>query len=705
VEAHRLDPTDDLVTLDLVGVDLVVGEAGEARTLVDSLPPSPAQRTADARVSEAEGRFARALERLPAGAEPALRRRLEVRLAIERAHSSQDLQRAARLADGDPELMGFVGTAWSEAGQPERAVGTLQSAVAASPTPALRLRLAAALLRAGRDAEFVPVAARLDDEPLDARQREDLDRLRIGYTVRRADALREQGEPDQAWAALAPALRDHPRDPALLAALGRLFQGAGAYVEARDAYAQALAERPDDLAAREGAVFTALAADEPDHAGALVTEGLRRHADDPAMQLLAGRYYAQLDEDDRALDALRRARDLVRPSADAPLALRAAQLFPGDGRDPSLPARIDREIDAVRRRHAVDVSGETAVRRRDGESGFGAVNALSAPLRVLVPLGLASQLAFTAEPILLDAETLALDDPDVAARFGALGTRADARRAAADQTAQGLGLTLAWRWKGLLLDAGSTPVGFPTRTIVGGLRWDRRFGPLALGLDVSRRSVEDSLLSFAGARDPATGRVWGGVVRTGGRVEVGLAQGRLDGHLYGGYGVLGGWHVETNRRFEAGAGADWALYDRDDARFTGGLALDFLAHPHDLSHFTFGQGGYFSPQRFLHFGVPFQWTGHARRLGWSLRAEPGVNWFREDAEAWYPLDADLQALRGATFPDRSITGAAFDTLGALTYDLGGGLEAALRAATHGARDYDEWTAGLSLRYGFRDRAP
>jgi hypothetical protein len=324
-------------------------------------------------------------------------------------------------------------------------------------------------------------------------------------------------------------------------------------------------------------------------------------------------------------------------------------------------------------------------------------------VHVLLPAGDASRFTFTAEPVLVDAETLDLGDRSVARRFGSIRAHLMDDVASVDQSAEGVALNLAWRFRGLTLDVGSTPLGFPARTLVGGLRWDGRFGPVDLAVDLSRRPVEDSLLSFAGTRDPATGDVWGGVVQQGARVQAGGAVRRLGWHAFGGYHVLTGFDVAHNRRLEGGLGVDWALHEREEARFTAGLRLTGMAYDHDLGHFTLGHGGYFSPQRFVRAGVPFGWTGAERRLRWELRVDPGVAWFREEDAPFYPNDPALQAATGEIHRGQTAVSAALDGLAVLGYGLGEGLDAGLRAAFHGARDYEEWNAGLFLRVDFRSR--
>ena len=61
---------------------------------------------------------------------------------------------------------------------------------------------------------------------------------------------------------------------------------------------------------------------------------------------------------------------------------------------------------------------------------------------------------------------------------------------------------------------GSTPRAFPVKNLIGGFRYRPSGGPITLTFE--RDSVKDTLLSYAGAQDPITKRVWGGVIANAG---------------------------------------------------------------------------------------------------------------------------------------------------------------------------------------------
>ncbi|MFZ6659204.1 cellulose synthase subunit BcsC-related outer membrane protein, partial [Undibacterium sp. TJN19] len=74
-----------------------------------------------------------------------------------------------------------------------------------------------------------------------------------------------------------------------------------------------------------------------------------------------------------------------------------------------------------------------------------------------------------------------------------------------DQEAKGVALNLSYELAGVRADIGSSPIGFPVQNIVGGLRWSGSDDGASLGIEIARKSVTDSYLSYAGAKDSLYG--------------------------------------------------------------------------------------------------------------------------------------------------------------------------------------------------------
>jgi hypothetical protein len=234
---------------------------------------------------------------------------------------------------------------------------------------------------------------------------------------------------------------------------------------------------------------------------------------------------------------------------------------------------------------------------------------------------------------------------------------------------------------------------------VGGLRWERAVGGVALTLEASRRSVEESVLSFAGVSDPGTGRVWGRVVKQGGSATLSYDAQNTRTYAVLDYKYLTGANVKPNHSGAAHLGLRWALLRARSTDLETGIAVSAMAFERNLSELSFGHGGYFSPQRFVHLGAPIDWRSSFRAVAWRLTVDPGVTWFQMDETPYYPLAASDQ-ISGPTarYPSRESFGLAIDGGLELGYVISPQMTLGARADLHTGEDYRELCAVAFLRF-------
>lgn len=72
------------------------------------------------------------------------------------------------------------------------------------------------------------------------------------------------------------------------------------------------------------------------------------------------------------------------------------------------------------------------------------------------------------------------------------------------------------------------------------------------------------------------------------------------------------------------AGYYYRLIDRADERLRTGLTLMYWGYDKDLSEYSLGQGGYYSPQQYYSIGVPLNYAW--RNADWSVLLESSVGW-------------------------------------------------------------------------------
>lgn len=396
-------------------------------------------------------------------------------------------------------------------------------------------------------------------------------------------------------------------------------------------------------------------------------------------------------------------------------------------------AALIKEIDALRELDRSDVAIGLNARARSGQSGLSQLKDIETPIEAhLSTLGM-GQFGLKIIPVQIDAGTLNLNDSNVAGQFGkntiinerakfasqSFTSVAQARGlsnvASIDQVAKGVALNISWELSGFKADIGSSPLNFPIQNVVGGLRWSGQADGINFSAELARRSVTDSYLSYAGAKDTLYGLSWGGVVKNSLHFDVGYDMD--EGGLYGGlgYAQLTGKNVEKNTMLDAGAGAYWRAWKTKDSTLTAGVNLTTMFYNKNLSFFTYGHGGYFSPQSYAALNFPIDFSGRTGRLSYQASAAIGMQHFRNDAAPYYPLtpsdQAQLAAFAAANptvniptyYNGQSYTGIQYKLFGALEYLLTPQLALGGRISVDNSGDFTDASGMLYVRYSFEPR--
>jgi hypothetical protein len=288
------------------------------------------------------------------------------------------------------------------------------------------------------------------------------------------------------------------------------------------------------------------------------------------------------------------------------------------------------------------VSGAVIVRSRSGEAGLDRLQDVSTPIQAsFEPTGLGGRAIAMVMPVILNAGTLATASD--ALRFGT-NAASGAATIPRPKTATGAALDFSYQRGIFTIDGGSSPLGFPVTNAVGGIELAPKLTDrVTLRLRAERRSVLDSMVSYAGERDPASGTTWGGVTQTGGHAQIEAGVGA--GYIYagGGYAVFDGTHVERNSKVEASAGFGYPIYKGGDAELTSGINAIYFKFDNNQRGFTVGQGGYFSPQSFVSFNIPVDYRSRWGELKYRVGGSLGFAQFDEQASPLYPIDSNLEA--------------------------------------------------------------
>ncbi|HHL1881455.1 TPA: UDP-forming cellulose synthase catalytic subunit [Klebsiella pneumoniae] len=209
-----------------------------------------------------------------------------------------------------------------------------------------------------------------------------------------------------------------------------------------------------------------------------------------------------------------------------------------------------------------------------------------------------------------------------------------------NQTDSGASVAVGWKndtWSG---DIGTTPMGFNVVDVVGGLSYSSDVGPVGYTVNVHRRPISSSLLSFGGQKDSSshTGATWGGVRADGGGLSLSYDRGEAHG-IWSSLGAdsLTGKNVADNWRVRWMTGYYYKVINENNRRVTVGLNNMIWHYDKDLSGYTLGQGGYYSPQEYLSFAVPVTWRQRTENWSWELGGSVSWSHSRTQTQARYPL--------------------------------------------------------------------
>lgn len=314
-------------------------------------------------------------------------------------------------------------------------------------------------------------------------------------------------------------------------------------------------------------------------------------------------------------------------------------------------------------------SGGLSWTHKPGDAGLSALTTVSVPVEWRHVLPNQSSVGFMVQAVSLDAGNVPADALSAtglgSVAVGGLGAFADA-----STHTTGLALGMAWHQRDWVVDLGTTPLGFALHRWIGGIRYAPTIGTLDTVIEGFRRPLTSSLLSFAGRTDPATGRVWGGVTDSGVAARVGHYTRDASLSLSIRATVLEGTHVETNHEMTVRLSGDHTVARPFGGALSLGMTAAFQAYDRNLLGYTYGDGGYFSPQSYTTAAVPLEWLRRTADSAVRFRIAPTYTHRHDAASPWYPLDAAMTlSAQAASLVPSTPGGTANGLSGALSINL------------------------------------
>jgi predicted Zn-dependent protease len=619
---------------------------------------------------------------------------------------------------------------WVELGDAAHGIALMQPYLSVSPGPdAKTLLLYARVLNSADDDERLRAALEKLEAgpPLSEADRNEIQRMERDLDHRSIRALLRAHDYGEARRRLDGLLAKSPNDRALRVDRADLDLAAGHPRAARDRYAVLVAEDPDDLDTRLS--YVRALTDSGDVALAraqLQAVEARLPPADVELRITLARRQLGLDEPAKALHTLEPLLAAAAPRSDVLMLAARAELAQrhfararklldqavdtGSGAD---LADARREREALDQRLESSVTAGVLVRHQPGTAGLSQIDALTIPSAWIIATGYESRITAHADAVHLDAGRWT-NDPE-SSNF--LGTSPIAREAAPlrdiGEQQTGVSPSLKWSTDFFSADLGSTPLGFVETNVVGGVEWTPTWHGADLTLGVSRRAVTSSELSYAGLKDPLTGESWGGVVQTGPYAGFGIYREKYDVSGSVQLAEITGTRVLDNRFAGARLSGSLEFSSRADMRADAGLTLNYWNYQHNLSNYTFGSGGYYSPQSYVSLSTPVTLDG--KRAGWDYRVRAAVSYSVSEIRsiAFFPDDGALQATAARSalpdgygspyFPGYNSSGFGFTVYAAAERPVTRWLVAGFMFDLDRTDYYHPTTVEIYLRHAFGGR--
>jgi tetratricopeptide (TPR) repeat protein len=231
-------------------------------------------------------------------------------------------------------------------------------------------------------------------------------------------------------------------------------------------------------------------------------------------------------------------------------------------------------------------------------------------------------------------------------------------------------------------------------------------------VNVHQCSVDESILSYVGQRDPYGDQDWGRVLKTG--IKGSKTFALVPPYWFSvnlGYDYYWGKNVKENYSIFGTASAGRSETFRD-GYLSYGLFFSTEHFERNTDFFTFGHGGYFSPNVFYISGPFLQYkTGPCRDYWFDGQISLGYMYYKtEDAPHYHKTDDHLSALNQAALNEfnAEFEGESESDLG-ISAKFQGLRYINDRVAVGGAvsldttSEYTEWQALLTLRLYFQPR--
>jgi Tfp pilus assembly protein PilF len=218
-------------------------------------------------------------------------------------------------------------------------------------------------------------------------------------------------------------------------------------------------------------------------------------------------------------------------------------------------------------------------------------------------------------------------------------------------------------------------------------------------LNIHQYPVEESILSYVGLRDPYSDRKWGRVLKSGIESEFifKLFPYRISFNM--GYDYYWGRNVLKNHKVQGEMAAE-RRFSENIGDISVGLFFKGEYFQNNSDFFTFGHGGYFSPQRLFMVGPTIHFETKPYKSSFiDTRVAIGYLDFHTKSASYYPLNNErISSKLFGKYEGEDFSGFGYNIqlqgFKLITPNLATGILFSIDKSS----DYTEWLSGLVLYY-------
>ena len=317
------------------------------------------------------------------------------------------------------------------------------------------------------------------------------------------------------------------------------------------------------------------------------------------------------------------------------------------------------------------LGGTSLLNYRTGDPGYGQLAAIEAPFEASAPLGYHARIVVVARPVFLDSgqatgnATLSVLESTISGTMlttipEPIGTlTATSTTPPAQQNAVGLGGELQLVFPHLAIAGGCTPYNFLVSTFTGRFQWQPGNGPFTFSCRARLRERHPALLRrsprpvLRHTRHPRANL--GRRCLEPGSSQVCSRRCAVRILLFGWRPIFHWLQRQGQHRIDGNGGAYWRAYTSPEYGSLSVGANFFAMHYENNQYaFTYGMGGYFSPQGYFLANVPITWDGHyltgASSWHYNIMAALGVQAYQENSTPLWPLARISRSKPARTIP-------------------------------------------------------